>query len=82
MGDWFGFIDPKITLGNVIEIGTIASGGVWFLIRMSNTLTIVKSDVAMMQKEIVKIGEVLTKIAVTESRLNNIEDDLRELRKA
>ena len=79
--DLLGFIDPKITLGNVIEICSIVGGGLLVLIRLNNTVVTLKVDVQIMQDEIKKIGEVLTKLAVTENRLANIEDDIRELRK-
>ncbi len=64
-------IDYTITIGNMIEIATIAGGGIWVLI---------KSDVDKMQKEIIKIGDVLTQLAVTKTRLDNMETDIRELR--
>ncbi len=80
MNGILGMIDPTVTLGNIIEITTIAGGGLWVLIKMNNSVAVLKSDVAMMQREIVKIGDVLTKLAVTENRLTNIETDIRELR--
>jgi K+/H+ antiporter YhaU regulatory subunit KhtT len=73
-------IDWTITAGNMIEIATIAGGGVWALIKMNSTLGTLKTEVATMQEEIKKIGDVLTKLAVTENRLTNIETDIRELR--
>lgn len=73
-------IDPTITLGNIIEISSILGGGLLVLIKLNNSVTVLKTDVAMMQREIVKIGDVLTKLAVTETRLSNIEQDVRELR--
>lgn len=73
-------IDPTITFGNIIEIGSILGGGLLVVIKMNNSVTVLKTDVALMQREIVKIGDVLTKLAVTENRLSNIETDIRELR--
>ncbi len=73
-------IDYTITVGNIIEIGTIAGGGIWVLIKLNNSVAVLKGDVDKMQKEIIKIGDVLTQLAVTKNRLDNIETDIRELR--
>lgn len=75
-----GFIDPTITIGNIIEISSIIGGGLLVLIKLNNSVTLLKMDVTSMQREIVKIGDVLVKLAVTENRLSNIESDIRELR--
>ena len=78
-----GFVEmfvPTITAGNVIEILTIAGGGIWVLIKMNYSVSILKADVASMQREIVKIGDVLTKLAVADTRLTNIERDIREMK--
>lgn len=80
MSGLFGMIDPTVTLGNIIEISSILGGGLIVLIKLNNSVMILKTDVALMQREIVKIGDVLTKLAVTENRLTNIETDIRELR--
>ena len=80
MSGILGMIDPTITLGNIIEITAILGGGLIVLIKLNNSVTVLKTDVSMMQLEIVKIGDVLTKLAVTETRLSNIERDVRELR--
>ncbi len=73
-------VDYTITVGNIIEICTIAGGGVWVLIKLNNSVAILKEDVGKMQKEIIKIGDVLTQLAVTKTRLDNMETDIRELR--
>ena len=76
----FGVIDPTITVGNIIEISSILGGGLVVLVKLNNSVTLLKTDVSTMQEEIKKIGDVLTKLAVTENRLSNIETDIRELR--
>ena len=82
-----GMIDPTITLGNIIEISAIVGGGFLALIKLNNNFVIVqtnvvalKSDMATMQEEIKKIGDVLIQLAVTGSRLSNVEADIREIR--
>ncbi len=73
-------LDYTITVGNIIEIATIAGGGIWILIKLNNSVAILKTDVDKMQREIIKIGDVLTQLAVTKTRLDNMETDIRELR--
>jgi len=73
-------IDYSITVGNIIEILVIAGGGIWVLIKLNSSVAVLKTDVGKMQREIAKIGDVLTKLAVTENRLTNIETDIRDLR--
>ncbi len=73
-------LDYTITVGNIIEIATIAGGGIWILVKLNNSVAILKTDVDKMQREIIKIGDVLTQLAVTKTRLDNMESDIRELR--
>jgi hypothetical protein len=80
MNGILGMIDPTITAGNIIEICSIVGGGIVVLFKMNSSVIMLKADVASMQKEIVKIGDVLTKLAIADTRLNNIERDIRELR--
>jgi len=80
MNGILGMIDPTITFGNIIEITSIVGGGLVVLFKMNSSVVMLKADVSMMQKEIIKIGDVLTKLAVADTRLNNIERDIRELR--
>ncbi len=77
----FGAIDPTITIGNIIEIGTIAGGGLMVLVRLNNTVVAVKADVAGMKDELKKLADVITKMAVTDLRLTNLEQDIRDLRR-
>ena len=73
-------IEQTITIGNIIEIVVIASGGLSVFVTMRNTVANIKEQVDSMQTEIKKLADVLTKMAVTDIRLTNIEQDIRELR--
>ena len=77
-----GMIDPTITLGNIIEIGAIVVGGFSFLVKMNNGISELRAEVMAMQGEIAKIAEVLTRLAVQETRLNHLDQDVRELQHA
>jgi len=80
-------IDFTITVGNIIEIATIASGGVYAVLTVKNSVTNFGRDLVRMEAdffdmkvEIKKVGDVLIKMAVTDTRLVNVEQDVRELK--
>lgn len=87
-------IDYTITVGNIIEIGSIIGGGIlvlWTLKADVNTLKAgadtLKADLGAMQAEIKKLGEILINLAdirgeirVLGTRITAAEQDIRELR--
>ncbi len=73
-------IDYTITIGNIIEIGSIIGGGLLVLVSLKNTVSNLKTDMTDMKTEIKKVGEVLVKMAVTQTRLDNVEQDIRDLK--
>ena len=73
-------IDYTITIGNIIEISVIVSGGLLTLVTMRNTVNNLKEDMTDMKTEIKKVGEVLVKMAVTQTRLDNVEQDIRDMK--
>src|SRR5437899_3253480 len=87
-------IDYTITIGNIVEIGSIVGGGVlvlWTLKADVNSLKAgaksLKDDLAAMQVEIKKLGDILVNLAdirgeikVLDTRLTATEQDIRELR--
>ncbi len=87
MNGILGMIDPTITYGNIIEIVSIVGGGLAVLVTLKNNVAVLKSDVAGMQIEIKKIGDILVKMAdmrgemkALETRTAAAELDIRELR--
>jgi len=87
-------IDYTITIGNIIEIGAIVSGGlmvVWTLKADVNSLksgaATLKLDFGAMQAEIKKLGDILINLAdmrgeirVLDTRLTMAEQDIREVK--
>ncbi len=73
-------IEQTITVGNIIEITSIFGASLTVFITMKNTVTNLSDDVTRMQGEIAKLAVIVTKMAVTDVRLTNIESDIRELR--
>lgn len=73
-------IDYSITVGNIIEITVLVGGGLLTLVTLRNTVNNLTDDMADMKTEIKKVGEVLVKMAVTQTRLDNVERDIRDLK--
>lgn len=80
-------IDYSITLGNIVEIVSIISGGLMVLLKLNNNVVSLKSDVGGMQTEIKKLGEILVAQANLRGELQGIttrlataEADIRDLR--
>lgn len=81
--DEFGIsvmIEQTITVGNIIEIFVISAGGLSVFVTMRNTVANIKEQVDGMQTEIKKLADVITRMAVTDLRITNLENDIRELR--
>src|SRR6185312_14550244 len=72
-------VDATITIGNIIEISTIAGGGILAIAMLRSTVGNMKDDLTDLKLEIKKVGEVLIKMAVTDQRLANLEQDIRDL---
>jgi K+/H+ antiporter YhaU regulatory subunit KhtT len=73
-------IEQTISIGNIIEIVVMFSTGLGVFITLRNTVSNLKVDVVTMQDEIKKLADIITKMAVTDVRLTNLEQDIRELR--
>ena len=80
-------VDATITIGNIIEICTIAGGGIIALATVRNSvfnlrseIKNMKDDFVDMKKDIKALGEVMVKMAVTDQRLLGVEQDVRELK--
>lgn len=73
-------IDYTITIGNIVEICSIIGGGLYAIVTLRSTVNNMKSDMIDMKEEIKKVGDVLIKMAVTDTRLTNLEQDIRELK--
>ncbi len=73
-------IDYTITLGNMVEIGSIVVGGLYALATIKSNVGILKTEVGEMQVEIKKISDVLINQADQNRRIIHLEEDVRELR--
>lgn len=84
-------LDATITIGNIIEIGTIAVGGIIAIVQVKASVSSLKKEIAIeldfmksdfteMKAEIKRFSDVLIKMAVTDQRLLGVEQDIRELK--
>lgn len=80
-------IDATITIGNMIEIGVIAAGGIAALVTVKNSVNNLGGEVKRMKEDfldvkndIKKFGDALIRMALQEQRIANVEMDVRELR--
>ena len=81
-------IDYTITIGNIIEIGSIVGGGVLVLMTLKSDVSALKAgavtlrdELSDMQKELKQIGQVLITQAAQNQRIMHLEEDLRALRR-
>lgn len=74
-------IDYTITMGNIIEITTIAGGGLILLIKQNGVIGNMKDAIKGIQAEVAKIGILMTNNAVLQQRVLNVEEDVRDLKR-
>ena len=73
-------IDPTITIGNVVEIGTLVIGGAVTFALLRSTVTQLKTEVTELKTDVRALNKVVIELAVTDRRLIAVEEDIRELR--
>jgi hypothetical protein len=65
-------IDYTITIGNIIEVVSIITGGLLVLVKLNSNLLSLKNDVSGMQSEIKKIGDILIGMARFDEKLSGL----------
>lgn len=84
-------IDYTIGIGNIVEICVIAGGGIASFSMLRGAVVALKAnldemkketkaDIAGIQSEIKKIGDVLINQADQNRRIIHLEDDIREMK--
>jgi len=73
-------IDQTITIGNLIEIGTISIGLISMFVALRGTVTQLKTDLVEVKEDLCALNKVVVELAVTDRRLSTVEEDIRELR--
>ena len=72
--------DATITLGTVIQTILVVAGGFTFLITMGNAVKTLGTDVVDLKQDIKKLNENVIQIAVQNTRINRLEEDIRDLK--
>lgn len=73
-------IDWTINVGTMLQISIIIIGGFMVLVRMNYNGSSLKKDVDDLKKDVQRIGILITDNAVINNRLQNLEQDIHELR--
>ena len=73
-------IDYTITMGNLIEIATMAVGGAIVFGALRVTVDDLKKSVSDMKEDIKALNMVVVRMAVADQRITAVEQDIRELR--
>jgi len=73
-------IDYTISIGSIAEVATLLGGGLVAVGVMRNTVTHIKKRVDDMETELKEFSKALMQLAVQHNRLNNIEEDIRDLK--
>ena len=76
-----GMIDPTITLGNIAELGTIIIGGIAFFLNTKTKVDDVAKKVEELREDVRDLTSAVTQLAVVNNRLNNVEEDIREMKR-
>lgn len=81
-------VDWTISIGAILQVASIIIGGLLALAALRASVSELQKDVSAMQTELKKMGDILTSLAVTETRIDNmdtrvsvLERDARDLRR-
>jgi hypothetical protein len=66
-------VDYTISIGNIIEIGSIIGGGFVVFLTLKNNVATLKDEVTIMKQEVRKLGDILVSMARYEEKLQNLD---------
>ena len=66
-------IDYTISIGNIVQIGSILGGGFAVFLTLKNNVVTLKEDVVAMQEEVKKLSEILIGMARFDEKLSNLD---------
>ncbi len=64
----------------ILQIIVIVGGGIFALATLRSTVGRLASDIVDVKAELKKLADVLVTLAVTSKRLDNVEEDVRDLK--
>ncbi len=65
----------------VLQIFVIIGGGIFALATLRSTVGRLASDIVDVKAELKKLADVMVTLAVTSKRLDNVEEDIREMKR-
>ena len=65
----------------ILQIFVIVGGGIYALATLRLTVGNIKIDMVDMKVELKKLGDIVVTLAVTSKRLDNVEEDIREMKR-
>lgn len=80
LGDIAMVIDWHISIGTIIEVLSILGGGVFFLWGMKARVEQMSVEIGDLKREIGKLADILTSLALQNAAINQINKTIDELR--
>jgi len=74
-------IDYSISLGTIVEVGSIVAGGFIALGVLRQAVKDMKEEIKEMEVQIRGFAQALVTLAVQTNRLDNLEREVRDLRR-
>jgi len=72
--------DWHVSIGTIVEVVAILTGGLFFMWSMKARVDLMSTEISGLKTEVTKLADILTKLAVYDQRLLNIEKDIDEMR--
>lgn len=73
--------DATISLGTLVQTVVIVGGGIAVFWQMKGKVDNMASEMVDIKTDLKELNKVIVKMAVADNRLNNLEEDIRDLKK-
>lgn len=73
-------IDQTVTIGNILEAAAIIGGGLLVFLNMKTDVRLIKEEIKYLKEEQKSLKNLIVNDALTEFRLERIEDTISDLR--
>lgn len=74
--------NPTLTLDGILQIAVFVGGGLFAFFRLRSDFMVLSLRVDHIEGSTQSISDTIQKVAVQDNRLLNIENDIRDLRRA
>lgn len=73
--------DATISLGTLIQTIVIVGGGIAVFWQMKGKVDNMATEIVDIKTDLKELNKVIVKMAVADNRLNNLEEDIRDLKR-